>query len=466
ERSFDVAVIGAGVVGCAIARELAHRDLSIALIEAAQDIGVGTSKANTAIWHTGFDAVPGSLEAALLRRSFPLMDRYVEQAGIPAERTGALLVAWTDHEVKILDEIVERAQANGVRTRRLDPGELATVEPNLGAGALAALEIPDEGIVCPFTTPLAFATEAVANGVELLLDAPVLAVERAHGHHVLITPRERLRAAFVVNAAGLFADRVDRMFGYETFTIRPRKGELIVFDKAARALISHVILPVPTATTKGVLVAPTVFGNVLLGPTAVEVDDPTDTSSTAEGISFLLDRGRRLVPRLLDEEVTAVYAGVRSATEVRDYRIESHPERRYVTAGGIRSTGLSAAMGIAEYVRELLEDGGLRAPARERVSSVRMPWIGERGLRPHRDPAAIARDPDAGRVVCHCERVTRAEILAAANAPIPARSLDGLRRRTRAGFGRCQGFWCLGEVARLLAQASGTSAEALLRVPS
>ncbi len=464
----DVAVVGAGVVGSAIARELARYELSVSLVEAASDVGTGTSKANTAILHTGFDAKPGSLEARLVRRGSELMHVHGPQLGIPIERTGALLVAWTPDEVAELDPIQEKARANGYEAaRRLDRDEIYELEPNLGPGALAGLEVPDESIVCTFTAPLAFATQAVENGVTLLLDSPVEGVGHTEaGHHVLaLSGGRRLVARWLVNAAGLNSDVLDRALGHHRFTVTPRRGELIVFDKLARGLLTHVLLPVPTKMGKGVLVAPTVYGNVMLGPTAEDLDDKHATDSTAAGIQTLWGKGRRIMPRLLDEEVTAVYAGLRAATEHSDYQLFSDAEQRYVCVGGIRSTGLSASMGIAEYVSELLREAG--EPLREKTvfKTVHMPNIGEAFTRPYQDAAAIARDPEYGRIVCHCERVTRGEIRDAARATIPARSVDGLRRRTRAQMGRCQGFYCAAEIDALLAQASGRPLAELLAVP-
>jgi len=462
-RPYDVAVIGTGVVGAAIAREFCRYRLRVAVLEAADDVAAGTSKANTAIWHTGFDADPGSLESGLLRRSYPLLERYAREAGIPVERTGALVIAWSKDELGLLDGVEAKAKANGyLRARRIGREELGRREPHLGPGALGALEVPDEGILCPFTTPLALATQAVAGGAALFLRAPVARARREGNVHVLGTPRGDLAASWVVNAAGLQADVVDRLFGHTTFTITPRRGELLVFDKLARPLIAHVLLPVPTGRTKGVLVAPTVFGNVLVGPTAEDVEDRSNTRTTAAGLAGLVERGARIIPALTNEEVTAAYAGLRAATEVRDYRINIYPGERYVCAGGIRSTGLSAAFGIAEHVRELMADAGLRLEAKPSTQPVRMPWIGEGGRRPYNDEAAIAADPGHGRIICHCERVTRAEIIAACRATIPARSLDALRRRTRVLLGRCQGFYCADEVARLLSGATGIPPAALL----
>jgi glycerol-3-phosphate dehydrogenase len=461
---FDVAVIGAGVVGAAIARELARFHLRCVLIEAASDVGTGTSKANTAILHTGFDANPGSLEARLVRRGHELLTAYGPQAGIPIERTGALLVAWDVEQLASLPGIRENAARNGyTAVRDVSAEELYRLEPHLGRGALGALELPDESIVCPFTTPLAFATQAVINGVELALASPVQSITLADdGTYAIAAPGRSFRSRYVVNAAGLYADTIDRLFGHETFTVVPRRGELIVFDKLARPLINHILLPVPTKVSKGVLVSPTVFGNVLLGPTAEDISDKTATASTAAGIASLCDKGRRIIRELLAEEVTAVYAGLRAATEHSDYQLTFYPEQRYVCVGGIRSTGLSASMAIAERVVEGLADAGLRLRPKDEFRKVRMPNLGEAFTRPYQSCQAIAANPDYGRVVCHCERVTRGEILDAAHAVIPARTLDGVRRRTRALFGRCQGFFCAAAVAGLLAEATGQSVAEVL----
>lgn len=464
EVPFDVAIIGAGVVGVAIARELSRYRVRVALVEAASDVGTGTSKANTAIWHTGFDAKPKTLEASLVRRGYKLLEEFAAESGIPVERTGALMIAWTEQELQVLDDVAHTARQNGyARVRPVRTDELYRREPNLAPGALGAIEIPDEGIICTFTTPLALATQAVTNGTVLMLDSPVRSVKRAEdGCHILRTPRGNIRSQYAVNAAGLYSDTIDRMFGHETFTITPRRGELIVFDKLSRSLVSNVLLPVPTKMGKGVLVAPTVFGNVVLGPTAEDVEDRSATESTRTGLSTLWRKGQPLIPALLQEEVTAVYSGLRAATEHRDYQIATYPRERYVCVGGIRSTGLSSSMAIGEYVRQLLAEAGLILEPKEEFQTIRMPNIGESFLRPYQDGEAIRRNPDYGCIVCHCERVTRGEILAACKSAIPARSIDGLRRRTRATMGRCQGFYCTAQVVDLLAQTTGRSGASIL----
>jgi len=453
---WDVAIIGAGVVGTAIARALAAFDLRCVLLDAADDVGTGTSKANTAILHTGFDAKPGSLESRLLTRGSGLLRAYAEQAGIAVERTGAVLVAWTAEQAAALPAIIAAARGNGyLPVRELSAAEVYEREPALGPGALAGLLIPDESVIDPWTVPLAFATEAVRAGIVLRLGARVTGVSGAAGDAAfgLATARGPVRCHWAVNAAGLGSDEVDRMFGGEGFTIRPRKGELIVYDKLARPLVRSIVLPVPTERTKGVLVAPTVFGNVLVGPTAEDVPDRRDVSTTEAGLSSLVAAAERIVPGLAGEEVTATYAGLRAATQHPDYQIAVLG--RYTRVAGIRSTGLSASLGIAEHVVDLLAGAGL--PLRPRPRAVahgtcppRMPYLGESGRRPYHDPERIAADPAYGEIVCHCERVTRGEIRDALASDISPAGPDGLRRRTRAMNGRCQGFYCAANVSALL----------------
>ena len=460
DLNVDVAIIGAGVVGTATARLLTRHDLSVALLEAGPDVASGVSKANTAILHTGFDAMPGTVEARLVARGYALLRGYAPGAGISIEETGALLVAWDDEQLAGLPALAAKASANGYEaTVLLDAADLYAAEPHLGPGALGAMRVPGEHLVDPWTTPLAFATDAVANGATLWRDAAVTAVRSGTEVHELTTPRGTVRARWIVNAAGLHGDEIHRMLGHDSFTVHPRRGELVVFDKLARPLLRHVLLPVPTSTTKGVLVSPTVFGNVLLGPTADEIDDRDATGSTSAGVDALLAKGRRILPTLLDEEITAVYAGLRPATERSDYRIECHAGQRYLCLGGIRSTGLTASMAIAEEALSLLRAAGLDAAPRpaDALVEVTLTPLGEAGHRPWHD---------GGVIVCHCERVTADELTAACRTIVPAPDLDGVRRRTRAMLGRCLGFACTGAVVTTVAEALGRPAEAVLKVPT
>ncbi len=463
DRPYDVAIIGAGVVGAAIARELSRYHLSCILLEAEGDVGTGTSKANTAIWHTGFDAKPGSLECRLLRRGYSLLEQYMPEAGVPAERLGAVLIAWNEEQKQALPSILERAHQNGVTdVRMLSPEEIHELEPHTSPAALGGLLVPGEGILCPYTLPLALATEAVVNGVELMLDQRVERIARRDGIYSVAGTAGSVRCRYVVNAAGLYSDVIDHMLGHDDFHVTPRRGELIVFDKFARSLVRHVLLPVPTAVSKGVLISPTVYGNVVLGPTAEDLKDKTDTGTSAAGLALLREKGKAILPALLDEEVTATYAGLRAATEHSDYQIRLHPQEHYVCVGGIRSTGVSACLGIAEYVAELLTEGGLSLREKGSHKPVHMHNIGEAGARPYQSPEMIAARPEFGQIVCHCEQVTLGEIRDAAHAVIPARTLDGIRRRTRATQGRCQGFHCHATVADILVRETGRTMDQVL----
>jgi glycerol-3-phosphate dehydrogenase len=451
---YNVAIIGAGVVGTAIARQLARYRLRTVLLERANDVGTGTSKANTAIVHTGFDTQPGSLESTLVRRGHELLTSYAQAAGIALEQTGAVLVAWNAEQAVRLDDIVAKAWANGYEAAaRMDLDELARREPYLAEGATGAVTIPDEFIICPWSPSIAFATEAIAAGVEIRLGTECRRVEGDGEGWLLHTTGGPVRADWVVNAAGLDADFLNRQFGHNEFTVAPRRGQLIVFDKLARGLVSSIVLPVPTERTKGVLVAPTVYGNVLLGPTAEDIEDRADTVTTASGLDGLLNAGRRILPDLVQEEVTATYAGIRAATEHRDYQITVHEQERYACVGGIRSTGLTASLAIAEHVVNHMGAAGLSLVEAEREPAIpHMPELGERATRAFEDERLVQADPAYGHIVCFCERVTDGELRDALNSAVPAGDLGGLRRRTRATNGRCQGFFCGAAIAARLTQ--------------
>jgi glycerol-3-phosphate dehydrogenase len=453
DRVYDVAVIGAGIVGSAIARELSGFRLSVALLEARADVGDVTSKANTALLHTGFDATPGTLESRLVTRGHELLRAYAKQTGIPVERTGAMLVAWTSEELEALPGLQAKAELNGYGESRIVTAEAVYRDlPHLGPGALGALDVPDESIICTWTATLALATEARLRDVDLLLDHHVDRVEVGAQETVLHTGAATIRARCVINAAGLGSDTVDRLFGHRRFAVTPRRGELIVFDKLARPLVNRIVLAVPGKLGKGVLISPTIYGNVMLGPTAEDLEDKAATGTSRDGLAFLLRKGQALMPSLLSEEVTATYAGLRATIDRSDYLIEFEPTQRYVLVAGIRSTGLTSAMAIAEHVRDQLDAGDVLALiARDDLPGPpRMPNLGESFPRPYQQADLITADPAYGRIVCFCERVSAGEVRDAFASPIPPRDLNGLRRRTRATGGRCQGFYCAGEIQALI----------------
>ena len=448
----DVIVVGGGIVGSAIARALAGTALSVTLVEARNDVGDGTSKANTALLHTGFDATPGTLESRLVARGYELLGAYAQQTGIPVERTGALLVAWTDEEHDTLPRLKDKAERNGYRGCEIvTADEVYRRVPDLGPGVLGGLTVPGEAIICTWTTNLALATDAVRRGARLQCGARVTGAVAESAYTTLQTTAGDISGRWVVNAAGLGADHLDAAFGHRRFTVTPRRGELLVFDKLSRPMVPCIVLAVPSSRGKGVLVSPTIYGNVMVGPTSENLEDRTATGTSEEGFEFLVSKGRALMPSLFDDEITATYAGLRAAIDRDDYLIDVDAAARYVLVGGIRSTGLTSGMAIAEHVLGLLAEVGLDVGERADLPAPpQMPNLGEAGVRPYQDADRIAADPEYGRIVCFCERVTAGEIRDAFQSPVPPADLDGLRRRTRVMNGRCQGFYCGAHTQALL----------------
>lgn len=440
---FDAAIIGAGVVGCAIFREFVLAGARCALVERASDIIEGASKANSAILHTGFDAVPASLEATCIREGYRAYCDIHNALNLPLLQIGALVLAWGANEVIQLPHILAQARENGVVDARLiDREELIAREPELAPNVLAGVLIPGESIVDPWSAPLAYALQGQANGGVILLGREVLGGQMHAGLWHLITSKGTVAARVVVNCAGNHGDIVEAIARPSPFHIRPRKGQFVVFDKSAYRLAQSILLPVPTDRTKGVVITRTVFGNLLVGPTAEDQSERDSAPVDEATLRRLVATGCRMVPRLAKHTITAVYAGLRPATEFKDYQIESLPSLHWITVSGIRSTGLTGSLGIAQHVRSLYEaDFGPLKPI------VAPKWISVPNLtevlpRPYTRPGRTA-------IVCYCELVTQGEIEAAFESPLPARSLGALKRRTRCMMGRCQGFYCTRRVLEI-----------------
>ena len=452
DAEFDVAIIGAGVVGCAVAREFSRYELKAILLEANSDLCDEASKGNTATLATGNDTPVGSLERRLVVRGH---QRYLAEApalGLPIRLVGAMTVAFDEGEARIAAEEVRAAKGEGFANVELLNAEgIYARVPHLAPGAIAAAWVPDEGIVDGFSTAYAYALDAVVNGVAYRDSAPVTGATRRDGYWTLATPVGPVRARYVVNCAGLRADHVEALAGYRDLTVKPRRGQYIVYDKCARRLVDVILRPTPTPTTRGIYIAPSIFGNVLLGPTAEEVSDPDDRRVTADGIAQLKAAAARMVPGLLGEPVAAMYAGMRPATEKPEYRIIPRFADGWLTCAGIRSTGLSGALGIAEYVAGLMIPDEIRAPRKAETNPARVPSLADPDVtRPWTDSARVAADPAYGEMVCHCERVSVGEIRDALSGPIRVHSLKALKRRTRVMMGRCQGFFCGARVEGLL----------------
>ncbi|MCK4713871.1 MAG: NAD(P)/FAD-dependent oxidoreductase [Marinosulfonomonas sp.] len=443
-NEFDVAVIGAGVVGCAMARRFTLDGARVVVIEKAADVLDGASKANSAILHTGFDAPPGSLEQACIAGGYSEYLEIRENLGLPLLTCGAMVLAWDDDQLAKLDSLIAKAHQNGVTdVTMLTQRQILEREPNLSPTVKGGFAVPGEFLIDPWASAHAYILQALANGAELLRGAEVLSGQHDGTKWAIETSRGAICAKQVINCAGLYGDVIDqRLLGSSSFSIKPRKGQFVVFDKPASELVSSIILPVPSATTKGVVIFRTIFGNLAVGPTAEEQQSRTDASTDAQTLADLRAKGIEMLPALAGQEVTTVYAGLRPATEFQDYQISQDTGRNYVSVGGIRSTGLSAALGIARYVASLNTKAAF---SQNPIANPICPT-------PDRLSNYHPRDwetPGHGGIICHCELVTKREIEAALDGPMPPATLQGLKRRTRVCMGRCQGFYCTGPLATL-----------------
>ncbi len=462
---YDVIVVGAGVVGSLIARALSRYALRVLLVDKASDVGEGTTKANTAIVHAGYDAVPGSLKARLNVAGNAMMERVCAELEVDFDRCGTYVVALSDDDLPTLDALYRRGVANGVPDMAIVSAEaLRAAEPGVHPSATGALWARTGGIVDPFGLCIAAAEHAVMNGVTVALETAVTGflweggrpgVGRITG---VTTTRGTIGARWVVLAAGLWTDDLMRAAGLDGFTITPRKGEYFVLDKEAAASVRTVLFPCPTPVSKGILVTRTIHGNVMLGPNAVDVEAKDDLRTTAVGLDEVLSGALGLVPTLNPRHVIRTFAGLRAAGSTGDFLIDAPREAPgLVVLAGIESPGLTAAPAIAEYVVDLLREAGLPLIPRadyvpHRAAPPRVAQLS------HADHAAlIAQDPRYGHIVCRCEMVTEGEIMAAMHRPIPARTYDALKRRTRLGAGRCQGGFDLPLVLGIMARELGVS---------
>ena len=462
-KTFDVAIVGAGAVGAATARLLSFRKLSVAILEAASDVAMGTSRANSAIVHAGFDCKPGSLMAELNVRGNRLYDDWCAELEVPLKHVGSLVVAFSEDDVPVLEKLLDQGRQNGIPGLEIISGDEARAkEPMLSPQVVKALWAPTGGITCPYEFTIACVENAQANGAELFLNAKVAAIEDAGDVFAVKTADGRVfQARAVVNAAGLHSDEVAAMIGPVDFRIVPRKGEYLVLDRSAAPFATVVFQP-PTKMGKGVLVSPTVDGNSFAGPTAVDQADKADTSVSQESIDDLRKLAAMSAPTMDFRKVITSFAGLRAVAvplaptaPSHDFilRAEKRAEKVFVTAAGICSPGLSSAPAIAERLVGMLAQNGVDAPPRPDAARTRKAIPAFRHMDDAARAAAIERDPAYGRVICRCETVTEAEIVEAVRRG--ATTVDGVKRRTRAGMGRCQGGFCSPRVMEIIARESG-----------
>lgn len=460
---YDVLIIGAGVTGCAIARELSHTGLKIALSDACDDVAMGASRANSAIVHAGYDCVPGTLMAKLNVRGNEMFDDVCESLNVPLLRVGSFVIAFGEEDEKELNNLLERGRANGVPGLEIISGERAReMEPKLSDDVTAALWAPTAGITCPYELTIAMSENARANGADILLRKRAVAIDYANDEFtVKFEDGTSVSAKYVVNAAGVYADEVARLIGDDSFTISPRKGEYMLLDKQALC-VGTVIFQTPSKLGKGVLVSPTVDGNIFAGPTAQDKVEKNDTQTTPEGLAELKKFSLKSVPTLNLRQVITSFAGVRAQPSTGDFIIRpSDKNARFIHAAGICSPGLSSAPAIAEYVRGLIKEAGADTAERADAIYVREHAKPFRSMDAEERAEAYKRNPLYGRIICRCETVTEAEIVDAIHRG--ATTVDGVKRRTRAGMGRCQGGFCAPRVMEILSRELGVPTESLTK---
>lgn len=448
---YDAAIIGAGVIGCAIARELSRYQIKACVIEREEDVCCGTSKANSAIIHAGYDAVPGTLKAKLNVEGNRMMEQLSKDLDFPFRRNGSLVVCTRGQDPAGLETLLERGRANGVPDLRiLDRGEVVQMEPNISDDVVCALFAPTGAIVCPFHLTMALAENACANGVVFHMNTEVTGIEKISEGYRLITNKEVISSRTVINAAGVYADAFHNMVSSRKLAITARKGEYQLLDKTAGSHVSHTIFQLPGSMGKGVLVTPTVHGNLLVGPTATDTDNKEETSTTSDGLAYLSAAAACSVKDLPLRQVITSFAGLRAHEAGDDFVIgEVRDSAGFFDAAGIESPGLSSAPAIGVMVADMIKDR-LHLEAKDDFISTRKGILRPDTLSMAERNTLIREQPAYGNIICRCEMITEGEIIDSIRRPLGARSLDGVKRRTRAGMGRCQSGFCSPRVMEIL----------------
>ena len=461
---YDVVIIGAGVTGSAVARELSRYQLKVLVLEREEDVCCGTSKANSAIVHAGFDAVPGSMKAIMNVKGSKKMKALSEELDFPYKQNGSLVLCFQEEDISKLEELKARGEKNGVEGLEIITGNrIWEMEPNLSPDVKAMLYAPTGGIVCPFKLTIAMAENANVNGVEFSFDTCVEDIQAMEDGYRIATGKGVFETKCVVNAAGVYADVWNNKVSERKLSITPRKGEYCLLDKKVGDFVSHTVFQLPTKMGKGVLITPTVHGNLLVGPTAEDIQDKEGVNTTAQGLEKVASQARLSAGEVPLRMVITSFAGLRATEKGEDFVLGEAPDAPgFFNAAGIESPGLSSAPAIGEYLAEMIAEK-LQAKKKENFIARRedIPCVAESS--PEEIQALIAKDPAYGNVICRCETVTEGEIVNAIRRPLGARSLDGVKRRTRAGMGRCQAGFCSPRTMEILARELKESPLALTK---
>ena len=450
---YDVIIIGAGVSGAAVARELSRYKVNACVIEKEEDVCCGTSKANSAIVHAGYDAAAGSLMAKLNVRGNQMMEQLAKDLDFPFKKNGSLVVCLHEEDMSNLQALYDRGVANGVKDLRiLNQEELRAMEPNISDDAYAALYAPTAGIVCPFNLNIAMAENACVNGVEFKFDTEVTGLHPIEGGWAIETNQGSFETKYVVNAAGVYADTLHNMVSAKKIHITPRRGDYCLLDKTAGNLVSKTIFALPGKFGKGILVAPTVHGNLILGPTAIDIEDKEGTNTTREGLDQVIAKCGMNVKNIPMRSVITSFAGLRAHEDGHEFLIgELEDAPGFIDCAGIESPGLTSSPAIGEMVAEILREK-LNLEKNENFVATRKGVLDPDALSKEERIELIRKNPAYGNIICRCEMITEGEILDAIHRPLGAKSLDGVKRRTRAGMGRCQAGFCSPRTMEILAR--------------
>lgn len=460
---FDVAIIGAGVVGGMLARTLSKYDLKICILERENDVAMGATKANSAIVHAGFDAKEGSLKAKLNVQGAKMMEAVCKELGVKYQNNGSLVIGFNEEDRETIHSLLERGVKNGVPNLKvLDKDELKALEPNLADNVLCALHAPTGGIVCPYDLTIAAIGNAMDNGATLKCNFKVSSIEKTATGYKVASANDSVEARFVVNCAGLYSDEMAKLVGDNSIEVHPRKGEYILLDKECGQMVSHTIFRTPSKMGKGILVSPTVDGNLLLGPTSVDMEDKENKNTAAEGFDDIIEKARENMGSIPLGKTITSFCGLRAVGNTGDFILTS-PVDGFVNAAGIESPGLSASPAIALYITDMLAKQGLELVENPNYNPIRESSHKFREASLEEKNAMIKENPAYGRIVCRCETVTEGEILDAIRRNPQARDLDGVKRRTRAQMGRCQGGFCGPYIVELLAKEMGVPYEAVTK---
>ncbi len=455
---FDITVIGAGVIGGAIARELSKYDVKICILEKENDVAMGTTKANSAIIHAGFDAVEGSLKAKLNVKGSMMMESLAKDLGVKYKKNGSLVIGFNESDLEHVKKLYERGVNNGVQGLEvLNKEQLKALEPNVTDDATCALYAPTGAIICPYELTIALIGNAMDNGVELIRNFNVEKIEEQNDvYEITSDNKEKITTRYVINCAGLFADKIANMVGDDSFSIHPRRGEYLLLDNECGNIIKHTIFRTPTKMGKGILVSPTVDGNLLVGPTGEDIIDKTDLSTTIKGLNLITKEGGENVENLPLNKVITSFCGLRAVGDSGDFIININ-KPRFINLGGIESPGLSASPAIAEYVADMLREEGVVLKKKQIFINTRQAMHAFRESSFEEKKKIIEKDKSFGKIICRCEGVSEGEILKAIKTNPKPLDLDGVKRRTRAQMGRCQGGFCTPYIMKLLAKEMGVS---------